>query len=122
MQATKSQQAGERTHAEKMDEAIENTWPKQKFHTPGPWGVSKTAAGIPLPSVHHKNGCICELNPAPELNNANEAFAQNALLIAAAPDLLAACTEGLKFCKERGGRWSEFEDVLTAVIRKATTL
>lgn len=61
-------------------------------HTPGPWQVSRNNAGaIPLhfqpPEVIGRNGQCCV---ASQMGNGPEAEA-NARLIAAAPELLAAC-------------------------------
>jgi hypothetical protein len=59
-------------------------------HTPGPWSVQKRSFII---SVAAKHGAFCSLGVPTDEREAT------AHLIAAAPDLLAACEEALVFAE-----------------------
>jgi len=51
----------------------------------------------------------------------NETIA-NARLIAAAPDLLAACQTFLKYCKRRDGSLADFEHAMMAFVEDGSAL
>ncbi len=79
-------------------------------HTPGPWEVIPPTSEYP--SRARVGGSGCDIYDAPLTNETMS----NAHLIAAAPDLLAACQRALL----TGGGSSGTADILHAAINKAT--
>lgn len=90
-------------------------------HTPGPWKftdgtITYTQFNIETEEYHH-NGFIGEIGGG---NQRNEEIKANAKLIAAAPDLLAACVEFVRKC-ECGEAWSTRSyNQMKEAIKKAT--
>lgn len=94
-------------------------------HTPGPWAVlPQNLAG---PMIVHEFETGKQMNPTGyrliahmlQRGNSLEADKANARLIAAAPDLLAACNEAFDFLGGVDGA-SEIRSVLLTAIAKAT--
>jgi hypothetical protein len=86
-------------------------------HTPGPWQVDQDGAGWYIESNPERDHSIAfgrwaDQEEAPDAND-NEKLA-NARLIAAAPDLLAACIEVASGYSTRGS------EMARAAIAKAT--
>lgn len=62
-------------------------------HTPGPWGIGElidtdSTRHVVIQHTRETQGAVCLIS---SVKLFNETHAANALLIAAAPDLLAAC-------------------------------
>ena len=87
-------------------------------HTPGPWKVQKTRSNRPITmimTVDKQGAVICDMNKI----GGNDIDA-DARLIAAAPDLLAACKLALEYTGwhyHAGAQ--EAHDALKAAIAKA---
>jgi hypothetical protein len=74
-------------------------------HTPGPWKLGKRAGN---PAVYGQHGAeIAEV-----LHVLNDDWRENAALISAAPDLLAACKVMLKFVMKHNGEQARLGDCL----------
>ena len=91
-------------------------------HTPGPWKLGKRAGN---PAIYGQHGAeIAEI-----LHVLNDDWQQNAALISAAPDLLAACRDALAWIKatqpeEYGSRalgtiWGQLESAIAKAERSA---
>lgn len=86
---------------------------------PGPWVVGGRAVGISEDhvAIHAGNAFSCAL-----FGGSQESCMANARLIAAAPDLLAACEHVFKLCDGTGDEEGELQmvaDRLRPVIAKA---
>lgn len=74
-------------------------------HTPGPWHVGRGADGHPIvyvdcPASEGSGPGIAHVCPIPHMRSTQGTKEANAHLIAAAPDLLAACDEALNHIEE----------------------
>lgn len=93
-------------------------------HTPGPWNAKlDTVVGFTIRG--ESPGYVCEYYPVAE-DNIQQVQA-NARLIAASPDLLAACKKSLTLVAgidrrmRKGSPWDNLCGILEAAIAKAET-
>lgn len=90
-------------------------------HTPGPWDVNASRNGytsevaIEGPIREQETAPVCWIG-ANRISSENEA---NARLIAAAPELLAACRAALEFIQAQRMGSGNAEPLLLAAIKKA---
>ena len=75
-------------------------------HTPGPWKVAKNGRSVIVGSmkVNQSSGPMAASCSVADRHNAE--LAANANLIAAAPDLLAACRETIQYLETRADQQS----------------
>lgn len=92
-------------------------------HTPGPWKIvyggmpNDEGFGIASNNANSPRGIVAECWPATALREDRPRIAADAALIAAAPDLLAACESALDAID---GNYAEVGEQLRAAIAKAT--
>ena len=85
-------------------------------HTVGPWSIDPAFSANGL--INSETGAVAQII---ELDNPDDETAANARLIAAAPDLLAACEAAAAMpdgCPV--SEWNSVRDMLRAAIAKAT--
>lgn len=97
-------------------------------HTPGPWtvgglfpngpGFSVTAEG----KCYHVCGCGAAQHSHPGAAFTDEECKANGRLIAAAPDLLAACQALIKYCSRRDGSLARYQEWMQAFIEDGSTI
>jgi hypothetical protein len=101
------------------------------WHTPGPWRLMDGRASL-LVCGHRSDAQASYIvigstalhfrAPYPEGRPFSETDYANARLIAAAPDLLAACQRLIAFCSRRDGSLGSFDDWITTFIEDGSTL
>lgn len=89
-------------------------------HTPGPWeAVELDGKPVNDPAIMSAKHCLatCWINDIPR-----KQAAANAVLMAAAPDMLAALQIAHRFLDSHGNGWEEAEtlDAIRAAMAKAT--
>ena len=77
-------------------------------HTPGPWKRCKELGGGPWYSIEGSSGWVCQVA---------DPYSPDARLVAASPDLLAACERALVHLATED-RFYRTADMLRAAIRK----
>lgn len=94
-------------------------------HTPGPWEINRQDGSNPPREVFADDSLVADTGCGPLLHGTAEAYA-NTLLIAAAPDLLAACKlldVTIQEWRETGNinykHWNNASEKLQAAIQKA---
>lgn len=105
---------------------VETQDEKKVHHTPGPWGIN-SAKGVSsnhcffsvIPQTEPYRGSVANVMDAVNIDGISIAESEaNARLIAAAPDLLAACKAALDFLGSDAAN-PDIGDVIRAAIEKA---
>lgn len=90
-------------------------------HTPGPWHYY---SGTPAVGSMESGRSICVVSgPRKRITLERKAERDaNGTLLAAAPDLLAACQALIKYCSRRDGSLARYQEWMQAFIEDGSTI